>query len=338
MAQLGARVLGGCCGTTPEYIKKLREAVSRLEPLPLTEKDDTLICSYSRCVEFGEKTVIIGERINPTGKKRFKQALRGHDIDFILGEGTAQQDSGAEVLDVNVGLPGIDEPAMMREVVTELQTVTELPLQINSSSPEAIEKALRVYNGKAMINSVNGRPESMERIFPLAKKYGGLIVALTLDEDGIPGTAEGRVAIAEKICAKAAEYGIKKKDLIIDPLALSVSTDSKAAGATLGALSMLKDRGFKTILGISNVSSGLAKRGPLNAAFLTLAMNNGLSAAIMNPGSAEMMDAFHGFCALKGLDTGFEGYIEYASKQSAAAPAPQIAGAPVQTVPESPGL
>lgn len=321
IAQLGARVLGGCCGTNPEFIRQMRAAVSRLTPKPVTEKNDTLITSYSRCVEFGEKTVIIGERINPTGKKRFKQALREHDIEYILQEGAAQQDNGAEVLDVNVGLPEIDEPAMMQEVVTELQAVTELPLQIDSTDPAAMERALRIYNGKAMINSVNGKEEVMEQVFPLAAKYGGLIVALTIDEAGIPDTAEGRVAIAEKIYARAARCGIKAKDIIIDPLAMSVSADPKAAEATLGALRLLHAAGRRTSLGVSNVSFGLPARGLLNSAFLTLAMENGLDAAIMNPGSAEMMNAYRSFNALKGLDPGFEAYIEQAQKQ----PAPQQA-------------
>ncbi len=323
IAGLGARVLGGCCGTNPEFIRQMVSVVKQLAPAPLTEKTDTLITSYSACVEFGEKPVIIGERINPTGKKRFKQALRDHDIEYILHEGTAQQDNGAEVLDVNVGLPEIDEPAMMQEVVTELQAVTELPLQIDSTDPEALERALRRYNGKAMINSVNGKEEVMAQVFPLAAKYGGLTVALTLDESGIPTTAEGRVAIAEKIVKRAADYGIAPKDLIIDPLAMSVSADKDAAKATLGALRMLREKGLNTSLGVSNVSFGLPARGLLNAAFLTLSRENGLGAAIMNPGSPDMMNAYRSYCALKGLDPNFEAYIEQAAKQPVpAAPVP----------------
>jgi 5-methyltetrahydrofolate--homocysteine methyltransferase len=334
IAQLGARVLGGCCGTNPEFIRQMRAAVSRLEPKPVTFKNDTLITSYSRCVEFGAKTVIIGERINPTGKKRFKQALREHDIEYILQEGANQQDAGAEVLDVNVGLPEIDEPAMMAEVTGELQAVTELPLQIDSTDPAALESALRLYNGKAMINSVNGKAEVMDAVFPIAAKYGGLIVALTLDESGIPETAEGRVAIAEKICARAAEYGIHKKDLIIVPLAMTVSSDPHAAEATLGALEQLREKGFMTSLGVSNISFGLPERRLLNSAFLTLAMDRGLGAAIMNPGSPDMMNALRSFNALRGLDPAFEAYIEQASKQQAPAAGPANA-APAAPVPGS---
>ncbi len=320
IAGLGARLLGGCCGTTPEHIAAMTAAVKDLTPLPVTEKADTVISSYSKAVVFGDRPVLIGERINPTGKKRFKEALRNHDIDYILQEGLRQQDLGADALDVNVGLPEIDEPAMMEEVVRELQAITELPLQLDSSDPLALERGLRIYNGKAMINSVNGREEVMAKVFPLAKKYGGLIVALTIDEEGIPETAEGSAAIAEKIYLRAAAYGIKPKDIIVDPLAMSVSADQRSAAVTLESLGLIKERyGGRTSLGVSNVSFGLPQRDYINAAFFTLAMQRGLSAAIMNPDSTEMMKAYRSYCALLGLDENFADYIAYAAAQPQAA-------------------
>ena len=220
----GVRVAGGCCGTTPEYIKALTDKISFTVPC-LQAKDHTVISSYTHAVFFEDDPVLIGERINPTGKKRLKEALRADDFDYILGEALRQQDAGVHALDVNVGLPEIDEPDMLAKVVYELQSVTDLPLQIDTSDPVAMERALRIYNGKPLINSVNGKAESMEAIFPLMKKYGGTAIALTLDESGIPDTADGRVAIAERIIAKAAEYGIDKKDLIFDTLAMAVSAD-----------------------------------------------------------------------------------------------------------------
>ncbi|MCR4643476.1 MAG: homocysteine S-methyltransferase family protein [Lachnospiraceae bacterium] len=312
IAALGARILGGCCGTTPAHIEAMREGVEKLTPLPLSEKPHTLITSYTHTVEFGHKPILIGERINPTGKKRFKEALREHDIDYILQQGLLQQDQNADVLDVNVGLPEIDECGMMEEVVQELQAVCDLPLQIDTTNPEAMERALRRYNGKPMINSVNGKEEVMREVFPLAKKYGGLVVALTIDEDGIPPKAEGRLAIAEKIYRKAAEYGIKKKDIIIDPLAMSISAEADSAIETLKALSLIRDRlGGLSSLGVSNISFGLPKREIVNATFFSLAMENGLSAAIMNPGSGEMMKAYYAFCALKALDENCVSYIAF---------------------------
>ncbi len=320
IAGLGGRILGGCCGTTPKHIGGMITAVRELEPRPLTFKEHTLIASYTHAVEFSGKPVLIGERINPTGKSRFKQALRDHDMDYILQEGLTQQEKKADVLDVNVGLPEIDEAAMMEEVVMELQGVTDLPLQIDTTNTEAMERALRRYNGKAMVNSVNGKEEVMREVFPLVKKYGGLVVALTIDEDGIPETAEGRLAIVDKIYKKAAEYGVARKDIIIDPLAMSVSADKESAKVTLDSLKGIKERyQGRTSLGVSNISFGLPNREFINASFFTMAMQNGLDAAIMNPNSGEMMKAYHTFCALQGYDENFAGYIEYASKLPVAA-------------------
>lgn len=310
----GVRVVGGCCGTTPEYILALSKEVEVLKPKAISEKNITVISSYERSVEFGNKPILIGERINPTGKKRFKQALIENDINYILSEGVNQQEKGVHVLDVNVGSPDIDETKMLENVVCELQAVTPLPLQIDTSDFKAMEAALRRYNGKAMINSVNGKKESMEAVFPLVKKYGGVVVALTLDENGIPQTAEGRLEIAKKILACANEYGISKKDIIFDTLAMTVSADKNAAAATLSALKMIKDElGCKTSLGVSNVSFGLPNRDAINSTFFALALENGLDAAIMNPYSSEMMKTFYTFNALKGLDDNFEEYISNAN-------------------------
>ena len=230
--------------------------------------------------------MIIGERINPTGKKRLKQALKEHDIDYILKEGITQQEKGAHILDVNVGLPDINESEMMKEVVTELQSVTSLPLQIDTVDAEAMEAAMRIYNGKPMVNSVNGKQESMDAVFPLIKKYGGVAVGLTLDEEGIPSTAEGRIRIAGKIIREAEKYGIKKKDLVIDVLAMTVSSDPEGAKVTLEALKGVRERyGVCTVLGVSNISFGLPSRPVINAHFYTMAMQAGLSAGIVNPSS-----------------------------------------------------
>ena len=224
----GVRAVGGCCGTTPAYIEALAHATKEISPLPLTQKNFTAVSSYTHAVTFGEAPILIGERINPTGKPRFKEALRARDMDYILREGISEEERGVHILDVNVGLPEIDERALLTEAVTALQAVTALPLQIDTADPEALAFALRRYNGKAMINSVNGKEESMRAVFPLAKKYGGVVVALTLDESGIPKTAEGRLAIARRILCEAEKYGIPKCDLIFDPLAMTVSTDATA--------------------------------------------------------------------------------------------------------------
>ncbi len=309
----GVRIVGGCCGTTPDYISAI--ASSHPHFSPATEKKaHTLVSSYTHAVEIGSSPILIGERINPTGKKRFKQALRDRDLDFILKEGLDQEAAGAHILDVNVGLPEIDEAEMIKSVVCELQAVCALPLQIDTADPIAMETALRRYNGKAMINSVNGKAESMRAVFPLVKKYGGVAVALTLDENGIPETVDGRIAIAKKILATAAEYGIDKKDIIFDTLTMAVSAEPNAAKITLNSLRRIRDElGANTILGVSNVSFGLPDRDILNSIFFANALENGLSAAIMNPYSAEMMKTYYSFRALNGTDENFAEYINFAS-------------------------
>ncbi|MBQ2901618.1 MAG: homocysteine S-methyltransferase family protein [Agathobacter sp.] len=311
----GVRVAGGCCGTTPAYIQALYQKSKEIMPVDLSEKNITVVSSYTHAVKFEQEPILIGERINPTGKKRFKQALVEHDIDYILGEGIRQEEKGVHILDVNVGLPDIDEVEMLQTAVCELQAVTDLPLQIDTSDTNAMEVALRRYNGKAMINSVNGKKESMEAVFPLVKKYGGLVVALTLDEGGIPDTTTGRIAIAEKILTTAAEYGIPKKDIIFDTLAMTISSDIHSAKVTLDSLHYIKENlGCHTSLGISNVSFGLPNRDAVNGTFFTMALENGLSAAIMNPFSAEMMKTYYTYKALKGLDENCAQYIEHVAE------------------------
>ena len=325
---LGVRSVGGCCGTTPEYIEALVQKTETIKPQPITQKNITCVSSYTHAVIFDSAPILIGERINPTGKKRFKEALKAGDMDYILREGLAQAEAGVHILDVNVGLPEIDEVTMLQNAVCRLQEVTDLPLQIDTSDPVAMEAALRRYNGKAMINSVNGKRESMESVFPLVKKYGGLVVALTLDESGIPTRAEERARIAERILSVADEYGIDKKDIIFDPLALTISADQTAARETLRAVSIIKNElGCHTSLGVSNVSFGLPNRDVINSTFFALALGKGLSAAIMNPYSEEMMKTYHAFCALDGQDENCAAYINFAQNL----PVAQTISAPVQS-------
>lgn len=323
MMEAGVRLAGGCCGTTPDYIQALSKYAERITVKPITKKNRTVVSSYTHAVVFGEIPLLIGERINPTGKKRFQKALREGDIGYILNEGQAQAEKGVQILDVNVGLPEIDEAEMLLRALTELQAVLDLPLQIDTSDTVAMERALRRYNGKAMINSVNGKRESLEAVLPLAKKYGGVVVALTLDENGIPETAEGRIAIAEKILEAAERYGISKSDIVFDPLALTVSTDPNAAKETLSAVERITtELGCHTSLGVSNVSFGLPQRDAVNAAFFTMALDRGLGAAIMNPYSLEMRKAYRTYLALSGKDPNCEGYIAFSGELAEIVSAP----------------
>lgn len=311
----GACVIGGCCGTTPDHIREMVCLCKGMEIIKPVKKTHTLVSSYGKAVEIGEHPIVIGERINPTGKKRFKQALKEHDLDYILREGITQQDKGAHILDVNVGLPDIDEVMMMREVIEELQSVTNLPLQIDTVDIKALEEAMRIYNGKPMVNSVSGKQESMDAVFPLVKKYGGVVVGLTLDEEGIPNTAEGRVAIAGKIIDEAAKYGIDKKDIVIDVLTMTISSEPDGAITTLNALKMVKEKyGVQTVLGVSNISFGLPNRPVINSNFYTMAMQNGLSAGIINPSSEDMMRSYYSYCALMGFDNNCQDYISHYSQ------------------------
>lgn len=316
IAEAGAWVIGGCCGTTPKHIALLKEKCENIKPKEIEFNKKTIVTSYARAVEIDDIPVIIGERINPTGKSRFKQALRENDIDYILREGFAQQKNGAHILDVNVGLPDIDEVSMLETVTKELQSVIDLPLQIDTSNVQAMERALRYYNGKAMVNSVNGKKESMEAVFPIVKKYGGVVVGLTLDEGGIPETAEGRFEVAKKIVETAKSYGIDKKDIVIDVLCMTVSSDNKSALVTLEALKMVKERlGVRTILGVSNISFGLPQRGIINSNFYTMALMNGLDSAIINPASEDMMKSYYSYKVLSGKDESCVDYIEHYSSE-----------------------
>lgn len=306
----GARIVGGCCGTTPEYIRKLSDQVSNLELLPTVQRHRTVVTSFNHALLFGERPVLIGERINPTGKKKMKEALKSDSMDYILDEALDQQDLGADALDVNVGLPGIDEAAWMRRAVTGIQEICNLPLQLDSGDPQVLESAMRLYNGKPLINSVNGKEESMSGIFPLIQKYGGVVIGLTIDESGIPDNAPKRVEIAEKIIKTATKYGIGSHEIIIDPLAMTVSSDPNAANVTLETIRILNAKGIKTSLGVSNISFGLPNRDLINSVFFALAMQSGLSAAIMNPHSVQMMNTFYSFLALTGKDPDFSSYIE----------------------------
>ncbi|WP_322182572.1 homocysteine S-methyltransferase family protein [Neglectibacter caecimuris] len=337
IVQAGAQAVGGCCGTTPEHIAAMVRQCKGLPCQTLSPTYRTVITSGSRAVEFGTLPVLIGERINPTGKSRFKQALREHDIPYLLQEGITQQDAGAHVLDVNVGLPEIDEPALMCEVVQELQAVSPLPLQLDTSDPETMERAMRLYNGKPLVNSVTAKAASMEAIFPLVKKYGGVVIGLTITEDGIPETAEGRLEAAKIIVDTATQYGIRKKDIVIDPLTMAISAEQDAALVTLKALCLIRrELGVFTSLGVSNVSFGLPQRENITSSFFLMALQSGLSAAILNPKSEMMMRVYRSYCALSGLDKSCMGYIaayaqaEQSPPLSAPSQDPQELGAAIE--------
>lgn len=310
MAKSGVKLLGGCCGTTPEHIRQLRKAVTGLKPVLVKPPEIVAVCSGTKTVLLDQPRVI-GERINPTGKKLFKEALKNNDTDYILGQAFEQIKAGADILDVNVGLPEIDECKMMLTVTEALQSVCDLPLQIDSSDPLVIETALRRYNGKAIVNSVNGKAESLSAILPIVKKYGASVIGLTLDNNGIPDTAEERLQIARSILEAATSYGISKEDVLIDCLTMTVSTNSKAALTTLEAVRLVKaELGCKTTLGVSNVSFGLPQRGILNATFLTQALHNGLDLPIINPNAVGEMNAVRAFKALNDYDINSEEYIK----------------------------
>ena len=312
IAKMGVSYLGGCCGTTPAHLKAMIEATKDIADKVPEFKNETIVASYSKSVDLSDGAVI-GERINPTGKKLMKEALRNKDMDYVLRQGITQSEAGAHILDVNMGLPEIDEKEMLCSGVYELQSVLPVPLQLDSGDAEAMEAALRLYNGKAMINSVNGKEKSMKEVFPLAKKYGGVVVCLCLDEDGIPSTAQGRIAIAKKIIKRAAEYGIDKKNLAVDALVMTISTDTNNAVETLNAVDYIRNTlGVNTVLGVSNISFGLPNREAVNTAFYTLAMSRGLSAGIINPNSRPMMNAFYSYKALAGKDESCQEYIKSA--------------------------
>lgn len=317
IAKLGASVLGGCCGTTPDHIRALAEKCGSYTPV-VEEKNITVVASYSKTVVLGKGPVIVGERINPTGKKKFKEALRAGDIDYILNEAFAQRDAGAHILDVNVGLPEIDECATMEKAVKAISAAVNLPLQIDSSDPVTTERALRIYNGKPMVNSVNGKEESIEAMMPIVRKYGGVLVGLCLDEEGIPPKAEQRFEIAKKIRDRAAQYGIKKKNLVMDALTLTISAQQKESAETIKALKRIKDElGICTTLGVSNISFGLPRREIVNGTFFALALHSGLDACIINPCADAMINTYRAFMALSCYDTDCQAYVSaYAGTKS----------------------
>lgn len=308
-AAIGVSMVGGCCGTTPAFIARLHETFSPLTPADKIPIRRSCLCTPVRFVEVDGITVV-GERINPTGKKRLQQALRDGDSAYPCTQAVAQAEAGAQVLDVNAGLPGIDEAATLEQLVKDLQAVTDLPLQLDSSNPEALSRALRIYNGKPIVNSVNGEPETLEKILPLCKKYGAAVVGLALDKGGIPPTAEGRFAIAQRIVAAANAAGIPNEDIYIDCLTLTASAQQEGAVQTLEALSRCKrELGVRTVLGVSNISFGLPCRGYLNTTFLTMAMSAGLDLAIMNPNTPEMMAAVRAYRVLTSQDLQSTDYV-----------------------------
>lgn len=333
----GVDFVGGCCGTTPEYIRGIAEYVKSVDGLPAEEgrqtgKKDSAhrppealrVCSGSRVV-CADHVTVIGERLNPTGKKKLKQALLDEDYDYITSQAMSQIDAGAEILDVNVGVPGIDEAELMPKVVRKLQEITDLPLQIDSSDPEAIEAALRIYNGKPIVNSVNGDEEVMDRILPIVKKYGAAVIGLTLDSEGIPETCEKRFEIAERIAAKADSMGIPRENVIIDCLTLTASAQQKEVDETLKTVRRVSgEMGLATALGVSNVSFGLPLRQIVNRTFLTLALENGLTLPIINPNDEDMMVSIHAFNVLKNRDVAAEEFIRrYSDKETARAIVPK---------------
>lgn len=315
MLSLGVSIVGGCCGTTPAHIRAISPDV-RSAALPKPEaKNRTVVTGYTHSVAFGDGVVLIGERLNPTGKPRLKAALREDDMGYLVEEGIAQSEKGADILDLNVGLPELDEKAVLVKAMRALQEVTDTPLQLDTANPEAMARACRYYNGKPLLNSVNGKKESMNAVFPIAKAYGGVMIALTLDEAGIPDSVAGRVAIAERILEEGRRYGFSEKDFVFDPLALAVSSDPNASLVTLGTVKALSERGLLTSLGVSNISFGLPERERINGTFFAMAMQAGLSAAIMNPYSDTMMTAYRAFSLLSGKDEGAKAYMASLAKE-----------------------
>ncbi|HOR85189.1 MAG TPA: homocysteine S-methyltransferase family protein [Bacillota bacterium] len=310
MAGMGASMLGGCCGTNPDHIRALKEAVTGLKPKRPRVEKLTAASSATATAVIGEGIKIIGERINPTGKVKLKEALKNDDMDYLLKEAIAQRDAGAHILDVNVGLPEIDEKEIMVKAVKQIQGIVNLPLQLDSTNPDVIEAAARIYNGRPIINSVNGEKKTMDKIFPIVKKYGCLVVALTLDEKGIPEKAEDRLKIAERIVRRAEEFGIDREDIIVDCLVLTASAQQKEVQETIKAAALVKERlGLRTTLGVSNVSFGLPDRELLNRTFLTMALASGLDAPIINPMAEDMMNAIKAYNVLRNIDKDAKEYI-----------------------------
>lgn len=323
LAGAGVKIFGGCCGTTPEHIKQMIKRLENVDNVKRPVKRVSLACSAVNCVTINQPRVI-GERINPTGKKRFKQALLNHDIDYILGQAVEQVHAGAEILDVNVGMPEIDEKEMMVTAVKAIQGICDTPLQLDSTIPEVLEAGLRVYNGKPIVNSVNGEDESLDNILPLVKKYGASVVGLTLDKGGIPKTADGRFAIAEKILKRATDYGIPKEDIFIDCLTLTASAEQDGVMETLNALHRVKNElGLRTVLGVSNISFGLPNRELITRTFLTMALHSGLDLPIINPNIDSIIGAVRAYRLLSGTDRNSADFIRIYSQDNSA-PVPSV--------------
>lgn len=328
LAKAGVKIFGGCCGTAPEHISAMINALADVKYTPQDITRKSVVCSAVNCIDINQPRVI-GERINPTGKKRFKQALIEHDIDYILSQAVEQIHAGAEILDVNVGLPDIDEKEMMIEAVKAIQGVCDAPLQLDSTIPAVLEAGLRVYNGKAIVNSVNGEDESLDAILPLVKKYGACVVGLTLDKNGIPKTAEGRFRIAEKIMNRAIEHGIPKEDVFIDCLTLTASAEQDGVPETLNALHRVKkELGLKTVLGVSNISFGLPNRETITCTFLTMALQTGLDLPIINPNADSIIGAVRAYRLLAGIDKNSQEFIAVYANQPTAKPVVSEKSAP----------
>ncbi|MCD8199220.1 MAG: homocysteine S-methyltransferase family protein [Phascolarctobacterium sp.] len=311
LVKQGVSIAGGCCGTTPDHIAALVKKCKGVPAGGCRNNGLTIVSSYGKAIVIGKDPLIIGERINPTGKPRLKEALKNGDMDYVCRLGLEQIAGGAHILDVNVGMPGINEASAAAKAVVALQAVTDTPLQIDTSDYAAMECALRLYNGRPILNSVNGKKESLEKVLPIAKKYGAVLVALSLDDNGIPKTAAERIAIAERIMETAAEYGIKNDDILVDPLVLTISTGSENAKTTLEVIRELRNRGIRTIMGVSNISFGLPVRDAINSTFFTLALKAGLSCGIINPQSRAMVDVYCAYRALNGIDENCGDYIEH---------------------------
>lgn len=321
--KMGVTLVGGCCGTTPDYIREINNKIKDIKPVKIEKNKFSALCTPTNTVLI-DGVKVIGERINPTGKKLLKEALKTNDMDYILKQGVSQVEAGAEILDVNVGLREIDQKEMMLKVVKALQTVTDVPLQIDSADEDVIESGLRYYNGKAIVNSVNGEKEVLKKIFPIVKKYGAAVVGLTLDEKGIPDNAYDRYKIAEKIVKTAEEYGINKEDVYIDALTLTCSAQQKEVVETIKTLSMVKERlGVKTVLGVSNISFGMPNRKLINETFLAIAMSAGLDLPIINPNDEAMMDKIYAFNVLYNHDKGSKEYIKMYGESDVAISVPK---------------
>jgi 5-methyltetrahydrofolate--homocysteine methyltransferase len=330
MVRAGVSVVGGCCGTTPEYIRGERDLVQGMEPAPRAVRDDFVVCSSQQlCVLRPGDVGVIGERINPTGKRRMREALRSGNYDYVMSLAIEQEQAGAQILDVNAGLPEIDESATLQRLMADLQGVTSLPLQVDSAVPETIEAAVRSYPGKPLINSTNGKRETLDAVVPIAAHYGCALVGLTIDEQGIPQTPEGRLAIARRIVEATDAAGIPRQDVVIDCLAMAASTDQRAPRAILEGIRLVKRElpGVRTVLGVSNISFGLPFRPLVNATFLSAAFSAGLDMGIINPKQQRMMDVVNSWRVLSGEDESAQRYVAGYATRSDAAGAPAAAGA-----------